>query len=72
MLLQNSKIDRNLLSGIFDVNKEKFNKFTPHSKIKILDEYTPTKLPKDCRVRYNDVDLFKSRYDDYQMYKHSF
>ena len=38
VLLQNSKIDRNLLSGIFDVNKEKFNKFTPHSKIKIIDE----------------------------------
>ena len=38
VLLQNSRIDRNLLSGIFDVNKEKFNKFTPHSKIKILDE----------------------------------
>ena len=38
VLLQNSKIDRNLLSGIFDVNKEKFNKFTPHTKIKILDE----------------------------------
>ena len=27
-----------MLSGIFDVNKAKFNKFTPHSKIKILDE----------------------------------
>ncbi len=38
VLLQNSKLDRNLLSGIFDINKEKFNKFTPYSKIKILDE----------------------------------
>ena len=38
VLLQNSKLDSNLLSGIFDINKEKFNKFTPYSKIKILDE----------------------------------
>ena len=38
VLLQNAKIDYNLLRGIFDVNKEKFNKFTPYSKIKILDE----------------------------------
>ena len=38
VLLQNSKVDNKLLSGIFDVNKAKFNKFTPHSKIKILDE----------------------------------
>ena len=34
----NSKIDHTLLSGIFDVNKEKFNKYTPHSRIKIFDE----------------------------------
>ena len=38
VLLQNSKIDKDLLRGIFEVNKEKFNKFTPYSKIKILDE----------------------------------
>ena len=47
VLLQNSKIDRNLLSGIFDVNKEKFNKFTPHSKIKILDERKLKKIKVD-------------------------
>ena len=38
VLLQVSKVDNSLLNGVFDVNKEKFNKFTPHSKIKILDE----------------------------------
>ena len=38
VLLQNSRIDHTLLSGIFDVNKEKFNKYTPHSRIKIFDE----------------------------------
>ena len=38
VLLQVAKVGNNLLDGVFDVNKEKFNKFTPHSKIKILDE----------------------------------
>ena len=38
VLLQISNIDRSLLSGVFDVNREKFNRFTPHSKIKIIDE----------------------------------
>ena len=38
VLLHLSKIDNKLLNGIFDVNKEKFNKFTPSTKIKILDE----------------------------------
>ena len=38
VLLQVAKVGNKLLDGVFDVNKEKFNKFTPHSKIKILDE----------------------------------
>ena len=38
VLLHLSKIDDKLLNGIFDVNEEKFNKFTPNTKIKILDE----------------------------------
>ena len=48
VLLQISKLDKNLLDGIFDINKEKFNKFTPHSKIKILDE----KKIKNTKVDY--------------------
>ena len=43
-----AKIDRNLLDGIFDVNRDKFNKFTPHTKIKILDE----KKLKDRKVDF--------------------
>ena len=38
VLLQNSRIDHTLLSGIFDVNKEKFNKYTPGTNIPIKDE----------------------------------
>ena len=45
--IQISKIDKTLLSGVFDVNKEKFNKFTPHSKIKILDEKKLKKMKVD-------------------------
>ena len=45
---------------------------TGNQKIKILDEYTPGKTTKDCKVRYNGQDLLKSRYDDYKMYEHSF
>jgi len=48
VLLQMAKIDRNLLDGIFDVNRDKFNKFTPHTKIKILDE----KKIKDRKVDF--------------------
>lgn len=40
--------------------------------IKILDEYTPGKTTKDCKVRFNGQDLLKSRYSDYKMYDHSF
>ena len=47
VLLQNSKVDKNLLSGIFDINKEKFNNYTPHSKIKILDEKKLKKIKVD-------------------------
>ena len=47
VLLQNSKIDKNLLSGVFDINKEKFNNYTPHSKIKILDEKKLKKIKVD-------------------------
>jgi len=38
VLLQNSKLNNKLISGIFDVNRKKFNKYTPHNKIRILDE----------------------------------
>ena len=48
VLLQNSRLNNKLISGIFDVNKKKFNKYTPHNKIKILDE---EKLKK-TRVDY--------------------
>ena len=47
VLLQNSKVNYKLLSGIFDVNKAKFNKFTPYSKIKILDEKKMRKVKVD-------------------------
>ena len=47
VLLQFSKIDNKLLEGIFDVNSEKFNKFTPYTKIKILDEKKLKKLKVD-------------------------
>ena len=48
VILQNAKLDNTLIKGIFDVNKEKFNKFTPHSKIKILNE----KKMKNLKVDY--------------------
>ncbi len=48
VLLHNSKINNKLLNGIFDVNKEKFNKYTPHSLIKIFDE----KKLRDTKVDY--------------------
>lgn len=41
-------------------------------KIKLLKEYTPTGIGKDCKVQYNNKDLFASRYQDYDMYGHSF
>lgn len=45
---------------------------TSKQTIKILDEYTPGKTTKDCKVRFNGTDLLKSRYSDYKMYEHSF
>ena len=47
VLLQIAKINKNLLKGIFDVNKEKFNKFTPYSMIRILDEKKLKKIKPD-------------------------
>ena len=47
VLLQIAKINKNLLNGIFDVNKEKFNKFTPYSMIKILNEKKLKKIKLD-------------------------
>lgn len=47
VLLQNSKIDSTLMRGIFEVNKKKFNKFTPNSGIKILDERKLKKIKTD-------------------------
>ena len=38
VLLQLANIDRSKLDRIYDVNKEKFGKFTPISKIIIEDE----------------------------------
>jgi SAM-dependent methyltransferase len=48
VILQNAKLDNTLIKGVFDVNRKKFNKFTPHSKIKILDE----KKIKSLKVDY--------------------
>ena len=36
--LQLCKLNGESIKGIFDINKEKFNKFTPGSNIKIIDE----------------------------------
>ena len=38
VLLQLSNLNSKKISCIYDVNKEKFNKFTPCTNIKILDE----------------------------------
>ncbi len=38
VLLQFCNIDDKVLDGIYDVNKEKFNSFTPGSNIKIINE----------------------------------
>ncbi len=38
VILQYCKIDESLLKNIYEINKDKFNKFTPGTKIKILNE----------------------------------
>jgi len=38
VLLQFCKIDNKILDGIYDVNKDKFNSYTPGSNIKIISE----------------------------------
>jgi hypothetical protein len=38
VLLQLSNLNSKKISCIYDINKEKFNKFTPCSNIKILNE----------------------------------
>ncbi len=38
VLLQLAEIDNQMIDQIFEINKEKFNKFTPISKIKIINE----------------------------------
>ncbi len=48
VILQNAKLNNILIKGIFDVNREKFNKYTPHSYIKILNE----KKMKSLKVDY--------------------
>jgi hypothetical protein len=49
--------------------------YIDNQKIKILEEYTPTthnNNTRECKVRYNSIDLLKSRYSDYKMYEHTF
>ena len=47
VILQFSKIDSNLIKYIGEVNKFKFNKYTPGSKIKIISEKQLKKLKPD-------------------------
>ena len=47
VILQFSKIDNKLINYIGEVNKFKFNKFTPGSKIKIISEEKLKKLKPD-------------------------
>ena len=47
VLLQLSKIDNKTINKIFEINKEKFNKFTPISKIRIVNELEIRKIKPD-------------------------
>mgnify|MGYP006099917313 CR=1 FL=1 len=47
VLLQLSKIDNKIINKIFEINKEKFNKFTPISKIRIVNELEIRKIKPD-------------------------
>ena len=47
VLLQLAKLNYLKIDRIYDVNKEKFGKFTPITKIKILDEKTMNKYKQD-------------------------
>ena len=47
VLLQLAKINNQKLDRIYDVNKEKFGKFTPITKIKIIDERKIKKFKQD-------------------------
>jgi len=45
--LQHAKINEKLLPFILDVNKFKFGRYTPGSKIKIIDERQLNKIKPD-------------------------
>ena len=47
VLLQYYKIDNSILDGIFEVNENKFGKFTPGTKIPIIDEKKLYKIKPD-------------------------
>jgi hypothetical protein len=47
VLLQLSNIDNKLIDGIFEVNKEKFNNFTPITRVKIINEIKLKKIKPD-------------------------
>ena len=47
VLLQLSKIDNKLIENIFEINKEKFTKYTPISKIRIINELQIKKIKPD-------------------------
>ena len=47
VLLQLAKLNYSKIDRIYDVNKEKFGKFTPITKIKILDETIINKYKQD-------------------------
>ena len=47
VLLQLAKLNYSKIDRIYDVNKEKFGKFTPITKIKILDETIINKFKQD-------------------------
>ena len=46
VILQYCKIDKHLIKNIYEINKDKFNKFTPGTNIQILDDKKITK--KNC------------------------
>ena len=49
VILQYCKINSNLIKNIYEVNKDKFNKYTPGTKIKIL---TDRKINKKFVIIY--------------------
>ena len=64
------------LKGMLNIDQIHANQiyYMDNQKIKILEEYTPIghKNTRECKVRYNGIDLLKSRYSDYKMHEHTF